>query len=319
MHAAPPTAVLTRYGAAVRGLSWAPVGGGFSGASVWRGDDAAGTPRVALKAWPTEVPPERVAQVHAWLAQAGHVPEVPGLTRANDGNTLLVSGGRVWDCAQWKPGTPRERPTVPEVESAFAAIARLHSAWQPVRAAPCPGVLNRLRVLGDFRTHFGDGLGLLPPVAAPLGSLLRRARDAVARLHPWATRVLRSWEEVPLPLRACVRDLRGEHVLFTGTTVTGVVDYGAMAVDHVAVDLARLLGDFAWEDDERFSAGMNAYRLAGGEVPEELVRVLTKTVVPCSVVGWLVRLLIERRSFANETAVADRLLGLVERAELFAP
>jgi homoserine kinase type II len=150
--------------------------------------------------------------------------------------------------------------------------------------------------------------------------LLRRARDVVARVLPWAERALRPWESESLPLQTCIRDLRGEHVLFVGATIGGIVDFGALAQDHVATDLARLLSDFAWEDDERFRLGLEAYRAAGGPaVSTELVRVLTKTGVPCSIVGWLIRLLVERKPWEIEAAAATRLQVLVERAERFTP
>ncbi len=109
-------------------------------------------------------------------------------------------------------------------------------------------------------------------------------------------------------------------MLFTDATVTGIVDYGALAEDHGAVDLARLLGDLAGNNDELFTAGLQAYHNAGGDlnVPAGFVRLLDRSGVVCSVIGWVVRLLIEQRSYLNPDAVVARLRRLIWRAEQFA-
>jgi hypothetical protein len=70
-------AVVARYGPAAAGLTWAPVGGGFSGAAVWRGSDPTGTPVFALKAWPAGYPASRLAAIHARVALLSHLPFVP--------------------------------------------------------------------------------------------------------------------------------------------------------------------------------------------------------------------------------------------------
>jgi homoserine kinase type II len=302
----PPPAVLAAYAPALDGLRWAPVGGGFSGAAVWRGGD------FALKAWPPGFDPDRLARVHAWTARAAHLPFVPAGVPTADRRTFTGHAGRLWDVTRWLPGTPLADPTTAEVEAACAAVAQLHAAWPVEAHGPSPGALNRLRVLGEFRP--------VPPppgLSDELARLVPRAVAAVASAAPHAAAALRPWEGVALPLRPCVRDLRAEHVLFTGPAVTGVVDYGAMALDHPAVDLARLLGDYGAED--RFAAGQRAYRAAGGrlDAPDEFVRALDRAGAVCSVVGWLVRLAGGHIS-TDPAAVAARLRRLTARAEGFA-
>ncbi|MBA4064247.1 MAG: hypothetical protein C0501_11135 [Isosphaera sp.] len=303
----PPPAVLARYAPALDGLRWAPVGGGFSGAAVWRGGD------FALKAWPPGVDDDRLARVHAWTSRAAHLPFVPAVVPTADRHTLARHAGRVWDVTRWLPGRPLADPTVAEVEAACAAVARLHAAWPVEDHGPCPGALNRLRVLDDACT----GLPQLPQdLPDDLARLVPPAAAAAASAAPSVAAALRPWEAVALPLRPCVRDLRGEHVLFTGPAVTGVVDFGAMAVDHPAVDLARLLGDLAADDDARFAAGLRAYRAAGGrlDAPDEFVRALDRAGAVCSVVGWLVRLAAGRVP-ADAGAAAARLGRLTRRVE----
>jgi Ser/Thr protein kinase RdoA (MazF antagonist) len=311
-----PAAVLARYAPALDGLAWVPVGGGFSGAGVWRGDDPTGNPTFALKAWPPEFAPARLAQIHGWLTRVAHLPFVPAVLPAADGRSFVSEAGRLWDLSRWKPGVPLAAPTAAEVEAACAAVARLHAAWHVERLAPAPCVAFRLRALSDFQTYFAS----TPSVSPTLDPHLRRAHSAVTRTRSWAEQTLRRWEAEPLPLRPCVRDLRGEHVLFSAGTVTGIVDYGAMAVDHAAADLARLLGDLAGEDDELFAAGLRAYREAGGRLgaTDEFVRVLDRSGAIGSVVGWFVRLRSGGRNLLGEEAIAARLDRLTGRVERFA-
>lgn len=313
MHLEP---ILSHYSPAVDGLHWVPVAGGFSGANVWRGDDPTGIPAFALKAWPTEMTAARLATIHRWMTQAAHLPFMPMVLRTKRGQTLVSQGDRNWDITRWMPGEPLANPSIAEVEAACEAIARLHLAWPTERNAVCPGVQNRLRILGDFRERFGTGIGSLL-VSEALRPLVRQAWEVVAARVAWAEQLLRPWENVAVSLRPCVRDLRSEHVLFSQGTVSGIVDFGAMAVDHPAVDLARFLGDVA-EDEPRFAAGLRSYRgLANFDEPDEFVRVLRHTGTVCSVIGWLVRLTV--RGAIGEESVTNRLGELIKRVERFAP
>jgi homoserine kinase type II len=216
------------------------------------------------------------------------------------------------------PGAPLDTPTAHEIEAACAAVAQLHAAWPVQNRGPSPAVLARLRVLAGFRAQFPVGQKPRADLPTRLRDLLRRGWDAVARLAPGGERSLRVWEATPFDLRPCVRDLRGDHVLFTGPAVTGVIDYGAMAVDHAASDLARLLGDLAGDDDELFSTGLRAYRsLTTFDAADDLVRLLDRTGTVCSVVGWLVRLGSPNLATGEPSVIAPRLERLVARVERF--
>ncbi len=311
----PPLLVLAHFAPHTYGLSWSRAPGGFSGASVWCGNGH-GAPRVALKSWPDGTSAERIQQIHAWLAKASHLPFVPTVFAGIGGRTVFTEAGRVWDCGRWLPGDPRTEPSEAEVALACEAIAHLHSAWAgETQRGPCPGVRNRLRALAENEPLLLAGPDAIPPVSPHLDPLLRRAVLVAARAAPLAVRALRPWEHLTFALRPCVRDLRGEHVLFQDGQVNGIIDFGAIAFDHPTVDLARFLDDFAETDDTLFRAGMNAYRAARGAVEstDELVRVLARTGAVCSVLGWLVRLTVRREVPADPLAVASRLDLLLSR------
>jgi homoserine kinase type II len=313
----PPPAVLAHFAPHARGLSWLRVRGGLSGAAVWRGE-AGGAPRVALKAWPPGTTPERVLQVHGWVSRAARLAFVPAIYPGAGGRTAFEFAGRVWDCCRWQPGVPLSAPAVAEVEMACEAVAELHRAWSVESASgPCPGVLNRLRILAEAEPLLRAGADSLPPVAPHLNPLLRRGAAAVARAAPDLARELRPWASREFVLHPCARDLRAAHVLFDENRVTGVIDYGAMAVDHAAVDLARLFTDYAPAGDAPFAAGLAAYRRSRHtfDAPDDFVRLFLRSGIACSVAGWLMRLAVRRESIHDAAATFARLAQLVALAE----
>ena len=199
--------------------------------------------------------------------------------------------------------------------SACAALAALHQAWAPLRinTTPCPAVARRLQALADWKAEFAGG----PPQAddPARAANLRRGWLTVARLEGLAIQELSRWATEPVPVQPCLCDVHGEHVLFTGDAVTGLVDFGAVKVDHVAVDLARLLGDFTRNDD-LFAFGLNAYRAAGGLIdrPLDYVQLLDWTGAVCGIVSWLFRLRSEALLSGGNTGIA-RLMRLIDRLE----
>ena len=71
---------------------------------------------------------------------------------------------------------------------------------------------------------------------------------------------LKRWADRTWPLQPCLCDVWHDHVLFDGDRVTGLVDYGAVKIDHPAVDVARLLGSLVEDDADGWAIGLTAYR-----------------------------------------------------------
>jgi homoserine kinase type II len=129
--------------------------------------------------------------------------------------------------------------------------------------------------------------------------------------------LLAPWIGRPLPLQPCLCDIWHEHVLYEGDRVTGLIDFGGVKIDHVAADLARLLGSLAEDDPAGWAAGLEAYAGVRPLAPEEeaLARVLDRTGVIVGVMTWLRWLYEEGRSFEDRGAAAGRLAALVRRME----
>jgi homoserine kinase type II len=130
-------------------------------------------------------------------------------------------------------------------------------------------------------------------------------------------RALAPWSERNLRLHPCLCDIWHDHVLFNGERVSGLIDYGGVKVDHVAVDLARLLGSMVGDNAQQRSAGLNAYLRCRPLLPEEqvLVDVLDETGTVIALANWLKWLYRDEKKFEDRTAVAQRLSTLVERVE----
>jgi homoserine kinase type II len=110
-------------------------------------------------------------------------------------------------------------------------------------------------------------------------------------------------------------------VLFSEDHVTGIVDYGAMAIDHPAVDLARWLGDYVDTGHELFARGLGSYRDAGGEIDTsaEFPTLLARTGALGSAINWLMRLESGDTLPVGSADVARRLSRILGRIDQFAP
>src|SRR5262249_10231343 len=78
------------------------------------------------------------------------------------------------------------------------------------------------------------------PCAGPARQWLSLARQAA----PATLASLRRLAPSEVALQPRPRDARPDHFLFEGERVTGLVDFGAMAIESVAADLARLLSEW---------------------------------------------------------------------------
>jgi homoserine kinase type II len=318
--------VLDRYPAVPHGSRPIALGnrGGFSGARLWRVDGVGGL--LCLRAWPVPGPSvERLRGLHQLMKRArdADLLFVPAVMATADAVTWVEHVGRRWDLTSWMPGRAdfHHRPSTLRLEAACTALARVHDAWvgpTPV-LGPCPGVHRRLDCARAWTTLVHDGWR--PAFGSAEGDPARpwaeRAWNILQSQCAQVPPMLAAWAERPVPLQPCLCDIWHDHVLYTGDVVTGLVDYGSVKVDHVAVDLARLLGSLVGEDPSQWSAGLEAYsRLRGLSVEEEaLVALLDRTGTLLAAANWLTWLYHDGRMFEDRSAVAGRLALLVERLE----
>ena len=295
--------------------------GGFSGARIWRGQSFAGA--FCLKAWPDAFPSATLQVIHCLMhrARQAGLDFVPAVHRTITGATVVEYQKQVWDVTAWMPGRAdfHERPTPARLADACTALARLHLVWaEGVRdSGPCPAIKRRLDRLRDWlalvasgwRPDFSRLLPLRLWAERAWDILQTRIRELPAKLQPRFA--------APVPLQPCVCDLWHDHVLFTGDTVSGVIDYGSVKTDHVAVDLARLLGSLVEDNSQMRPLGLDAYSrirpLTAAE--QRLVDVLDETGTVLGAANWLIWLYHDGRRYDNLEGVAQRLGAFVRRME----
>ncbi len=313
--------VLARY--ALPSASLTPLGnhGGFSGARLWRVE--AGGASFCLRAWPPGDPtPERLRWLHDLMsaARAAGLAFVPAVVPVG-GATFVAHAGRLWELIAWLPGRAdfRQRPDRTRLRAACVALARLHRAWagRMSTRGPCPALVRRLARADEWLTLVSSGWRPRIEAADPV----RPWAEAAGRLlSVWAGRVtdlLAPWSGRDFALHPCLCDVWHDHVLFEGDTVSGIVDYGSVKVDHSTVDLARLLGSLVGDDAAAWAAGFDAYGSVRPLTPDEqaLARALDRTGVILGAANWLKWLYHDGRTFEDRTLIAERLAGLVRRLQ----
>ncbi len=278
----------------------------MSGARVWR--VITHETDFALRRWPVPGPSvSRIAwlhrlQTHAYAAGAGYVP-LPQVSE--DGQTVVESDHAFWELCRWCPGKACEgSDRIEELRSACRALASFHRAAEGFELRPdrepSEAIRQRVSQLASAATTnwqaMVSGSDVLRAMATQLPAAIPLAAESVCRV---ANR--------PTTCQAILCDARREHFLFTGETVTGLIDFGAASVDSPAVDLARLLGDWAQDNAAAWQTGLDAY--GASAAIRELVLPLDASGVVLSCCNWI------RWIAAGRQPPAKRLHHLHSRLE----
>ena len=108
-----------------------------------------------------------------------------------------------------------------------------------------------------------------------------------------------------------------DHILFQADEVTGVIDFGAMRVDSIATDIARLMGSLVGDDADAWQAGLEAYEsvrpLSGEE--RSLLATLDWANLILAAANWIRWLCLEGRRFEDEKAVQQRIEAILRRLQ----
>jgi homoserine kinase type II len=331
--------VTTEYGEPFASAQFvAHASSGFSGARLWRCDIGDG--RYVLRRWPDgQMNYKRLSWIHRMLrdARQSELAFVPDLVSSKRGGTCVEDDGTFWQLETWLPGEAdlSDPPSITKVAAAVESLARFHAAVagdylaDPWKCGSSPALGDRAELLDEM---LNGGV-----------AQIRNSSAFSAPRHPWAGIAVAAWpwlnairdraermqnelapyRKVVRPLQPVIRDVTRDHVLFTGNTVTGLVDYGAMSLDHVTVDLARLAGSYglAWFSAdyravvdcvcETYRASKHARRLTDEE-REEIV-LLDRSGVLVAAYRWLRWIFVEERSFSDPQAVSDRIRKLIAR------
>jgi homoserine kinase type II len=134
-------------------------------------------------------------------------------------------------------------------------------------------------------------------------TLREHAVGVLANFTPLANR----WQQelhaavaTQVPLQVCLRDIWRPHVLFTHDEVTGMIDYGALNMDSVAADIARLFDSLLGEDVTTWNIALSAYEAVRPLLSMErtLVAAYQKSSILLTGMQWVTWLFREGRQFA---------------------
>ena len=318
-------------------------GSSFSGAGLWRVEHGAGI--YVLRRWPQAESKgcniTRVSWLQRHLAEAGlpiasplsllEHPEAVDFTKISINRDVVT-----WTLSLWLPGaadywiTPR--PT--KLKAALRMLAEIHlaAASFPVgdkagraRTDRSPALVKRADRLEGLKSaewaELNYHLAKTPPTAER-----EAAFEALELIHRSLGRLwyesLR-WCDEPLPLQWVVRDVWHDHILFTEDKVTGVIDFGAAAVDSPAGDVARLLGSLVGDDEAGWLLGVEAYQRQRSLTPVELeaIRYFDASGTLLSAFNWVHWLFRDPSALGKEVdrgAAHRRLERLVGRLRLLA-
>jgi len=121
-------------------------------------------------------------------------------------------------------------------------------------------------------------------------------------------------------LQPCLRDARPEHFLFEGDQLSGLVDFGAMAVDSVVGDLARLIGEWLDDDQSAYQLALESYEQIRPLDPAETSLIGAFQSATALLIGerWIRWHFIEDRCFDDQQAVTQGLARSLKQLERLA-
>ena len=278
--------LMSPYEASFAGLG---EGSSFSGAGLWRVEH--GDAIYVLRRWPAAATPQcldEIVRLQHHLA-AAHLPVAAPLALAEAPKKLVhIHFGadavpEFWTLSPWLAGVADywTYPRPARLKSALRTLADVHLAAAShirpdanggPRTDHSPALQKRADRLAALQS--GDLAELKSHVTRGPASLTRElAFHALAhseRALPRLNHEAHRWRDEPLPLHWVLRDVWHDHVLFTEDRVTGVIDFGAAAVDSPAGDVARLLGSLVGDDEAAWQIGLDAYASRRQLAPSEL-------------------------------------------------
>jgi Ser/Thr protein kinase RdoA (MazF antagonist) len=289
--------------------------GGLSGSRLWRFRADCG--ELLLREWPLHGHGRaHIEQVHEWLFLLADLKFVPVPFRDRAGASVVEWRDTLWEVTPWLVGSPDRLcpPRRDHLELAFGGLAALHARWASLQVVgTSAGLLQRHREVDELVRR---GFARLEMAINGRGDDDRVIRhDALRWLtlaRTLAPRLLEPLERATaqvVRVQPVIRDARPEHFLFDDTRLSGLVDFGAMGVDSVAGDLARLLGEWSGDDDDARRHALAAYERFRPLDPIERALVAVFEAGTGLLIGerWVRWHYVERRHFDHPQAIASGL------------
>ena len=301
--------------------------GGFSGATLWRLTTDSG--ELCLRRWPQQHPSrEHLLWIHGVLRSVRNLGLriVPNYYQTSAGQTIVTNDGQLWELSDWLPGKAANSldVTQQQLEAGMQALAQFHLATAKTNQQPTTGRSPAITWRWErFQQLTGDGIDRLAAASAGNATLpsdtVNELITGFRELAPRAEETLARAATLDTPLQPCLRDIWYEHVLFApeneGHRVTGLVDFGAMRIESVAIDVARLLGSYTGGDQARWSPGQSAYEAIRplSEAERQLAVAVDLANGLMAGLQWIEWIYVDGRQFADIPGVTRRLEATRDR------
>lgn len=307
------------------------VQGGFSGAKIWRVSIPG--QNLCLRRWPQSHPTiEGLSKIHGLLRhayeQGCEALSVPLATRT--GESYFVNEDHLWELSPWMPGEANymSQPNRDKLETAMQTLAQFHNAALSFGSHATneqeisPGLHQRLNLLRALQQGELEKLwkSLQTSEDSDLRDVALELLEGISHSLVKATNRLEQLAQLRLPQQWCIRDVRHDHLLFTGDRVTGLIDFGAAAIDNVSGDIARLLGSMVNDCQESWQTGIQAYcqiRPLSNE-ERQAIAGFDEGGVIASAANWVRWLYVEGRAFPQVHALHAQLVWLRNRLQAMA-
>jgi homoserine kinase type II len=226
----------------------------------------------------------------------------------------------LWELNRWMPGKANyhDLPSAARLTNALSALAQFHRSTAEFESdsRPSSNIRARLAQLRNIPQMIDAIHGAQILEASPTMLEFRRLAFAVI---PGKTRGLISalvpFGHQRLNVQPVIRDVWHDHVFFEGDKVTGLVDFGAMQMDTVCLDIARLVGSLVGDNQDQFYAAIEAYSRIRplDRLERQLISHLDLSGILLGSLNWLDWLLVRRRKFEDMVAVEQRVQWLAQR------
>ncbi|MBL8816171.1 MAG: phosphotransferase [Planctomyces sp.] len=303
-------------------------GGGFSDAAVFRIADCCGNVYASKCLPPSDTKLTlSTALKHRFISEVAPAAGVPipvprirsSLLFADQNQsvpTLFQNSFGLWQIENWLPGISLtgDRLSDSQLSSAMVALAGFHRCaaaiassytWcgtdLGIRKCVPQSIRRRTEIVVELRAGLLDQLrsGFRQESDAEFREISEELWWWIRNWLPFVEKMLDEVGQISITCQPVIRDLWSAHVLFDKDTVSGMIDLGALATDHVTLDLARILRSWFPNAPDRIFRGLEIYSahrpLTAPEL--KLVGVFDVCNVVLSPVTWL-----KRRYQENETA-----------------
>jgi len=327
--------------------------GGYSGGRIWKLTSKSDPNQsYCLKQWPpadakqSKRQQNQISLINQFL---NHVTDsqnplciLPTPIQSKTGLPWVDKGGRITELQLWIPGRPTfwEDPTDEKLINACRMLARIHQAAEsyaprrehttnlppfrkvqnaaindvPLIGTP-PGIDRRIEFIDELNGDLRNRIGQIANRPNRLGLIPKNLLQNFDRLNANLRSELSTLSQLKFKLQFCIRDLWHDHLFFRGEKVSGIVDFGALAIDSVAADLSRMLGSLIGNETSKWQMGLQEYSSIRelSDAERQLISVYDRSTTMLAGMNWLKWILLENRTFESLEPIKERIQRLLNR------